>query len=771
MKKLFVSVLAIAGLVACTQETTLVQKGNAPMEFGGAFVENATRADSAVDPSTTTASLTGFDVWGFMDSPAGVVFEDEDVTGEQGNFTYVNTQYWVPGHDYYFAALAPMNSDNWDLDTAKANTFGAGEVSFKNVDGTEDLLYAATTVSTQDIKVGEAPVDKVKFQFSHLLSKVNFSFTNGFDNDNAYIDVKNVQMVVPQDATINLAVENWWDNYEDWTLVGAEETTLSFGDACAMTAPGVKQEVAEERFTIPASAEQKYIITFDVALYFGNVKAFENTVTSEVTGVALEMGRAYNFNATISAENISEDGKELLPIVFDVEKVNEWEENTANTAEAEFRAAMQFGGQVTLANDVVLSSPVVVAQNTILNLNGKTLTNAVDNKATDVLIVAEGATLTIEGDGVIEAVSGNDGYAVIAEGAVVINGGTIKSGVDANGEPNAVVYARGNGEVYVNGGYFPNDNVSKYVLNKKDSDRATTTIEVRGGKFENFDPANNAAENPGTNFVADGYNSNEVEAGVYVVSDALVVADAAAFAAALKSEAKNINVVLYKDLDVAISSLGQQTGGSGEYKLGGVDTETITIDLNGNKLNITTTYWSNLGAKNDNALFTIKNGTMTSSQPTGTWNSYDLTFSNCDYVFENVVFEKAIAFAATGKSVSLKDVTINETHDYYAMWICAEGLNVTADNLTIESLGRGIKIDEQYIDAPAKVTLTVKNSKFTTAKKAAIIVKSAAGAEINVENLDITGVAADKVNAVWVDEDSAAYFDLVTVNGATKIQE
>ena len=50
-------------------KTTLVQKGNAPMEFGAAFVENATRANAAVDPSTTTESITGFDVWGFMDSP------------------------------------------------------------------------------------------------------------------------------------------------------------------------------------------------------------------------------------------------------------------------------------------------------------------------------------------------------------------------------------------------------------------------------------------------------------------------------------------------------------------------------------------------------------------------------------------------------------------------------------------------------------------------------------------------------------------------------
>ena len=91
------------------------------------------------------------------------------------------------------------------------------------------------------------------------------------------------------------------------------------------------------------------------------------------------------------------------------------------------------------------------------------------------------------------------------------------AGLDATNAPNAVIYARNNGRVYVNGGYFPNDNASKFVLNKKDADRATTVIEVRGGKFGTFNPANNAAEEAGTNFVAEGYESVEVETNVWEV--------------------------------------------------------------------------------------------------------------------------------------------------------------------------------------------------------------------------------------------------------------
>lgn len=251
----------------------------------------------------------------------------------------------------------------------------------------------------------------------------------------------------------------------------------------------------------------------------------------------------------------------------------------------------------------------------------------------------------------------------------------------------------------------------------------------------------------------------------------VVVYTAEDLAAALTSEDELISVILGADVDLPISSLGAQTPGSGEYKLGGENTKAIDINLNGKLLNITTTYWSAIGAKNANATITIKNGSMTSSQPTGTWNSYDLTFANCNYAFENVVFEKAVALSNEGKAVNMKNVTINETHDYYALWITAEGQNVSIDGLTVNSLGRGIKIDEQYVSAPAKVTLSISNATFNTTKKAAIVVKSEAGANIALSNVNIAAVAADPFNAVWVDEDASSYAGLVTVNGGTKIVE
>jgi hypothetical protein len=105
------------------------------------------------------------------------------------------------------------------------------------------------------------------------------------------------------------------------------------------------------------------------------------------------------------------------------------------------------------------------------------------------------------------------------------------------------------------------------------------------------------------------------------------------------------------------------------------------------------------------------------------------------------------------------------------MWITAEGQNVTIDGLTVNSdNGRGIKIDEQYVDAPAKVALNISNAKFNTAKKAAIIVKSAAGADIALSNVNVSNTV-DPIHAVWVDEDAASYADLVTVTGGAVVVE
>lgn len=521
MKKILVCALAIAALASCQKNQVIETPSSPAIAFENAFVNNATRA--AADPSYGTADgqkeLTEISVYGFMNDVAGVVFDNERVAKDITNseltsaWKYANTQYWTPGNTYYFAAVAPLVAENGSVsvDYSKANTNGVGVLSFTQPEdaGSVDVLYDAKVVTCES-----NAMNPVSFTLNHLLAKVKFSFTNGFGNDNAKITVSNIKMTAPAAGSINLAQPDWWSTNQ-W-LLGEGETVLAFGDMeTSNLAKDAKTESQKERLTIPAGAEQTYVVTFDVELFYGTQSAYKASLATEIKNAALEMGKAYNFHATIDASNIvSGDGDDdaLKPIEFTA-TVKNWVDGNGYdggvietiTPEAALKAAVAEGGSIVLTEDVTLTEPLTITKDVVLNLNGCTITNKVDNASTDVIIVSEGATLTINGEGTVKAVTGNDGYAVIASGTVIINGGTFKSGVDADGAANAVVYARGNGKVYVNGGTFPNESNSAYVLNKKDSDRATTTIEVKGGTFTNFDPANNSAEGAGTNFLAEGY--------------------------------------------------------------------------------------------------------------------------------------------------------------------------------------------------------------------------------------------------------------------------
>ena len=475
-----------------------------------------------------------------------------------------------------------------------------------------------------------------------------------------------------------------------------------------------------------------------------NAKVEDNTITGGDVIVKLD---------SVDEMNANKSDNEIAHVTLDEGTYDFTEALTVNGA-----IQANLGGNVVLnANGQNITTGTSADYGFIALGEGNSLEINDANISTNggCIAAVNGAQVTFNGDK-LALTTGitNPRYNFYAEGAgskIIVNGGDISFSTKT--VRRAYVYAGEGTEVIINGGTFGTPSTKSGY---REGIIGTGKVTIYGGTF-GFDPSEWVAPTCTVKKVGENWVVMKPE-----------VATAEELAARLQDNIKEINVTLTEDIDLPISSLGQQTGGSGEYKLGGESTEKITIDLNGKTLNITTTYWSNLGAKNPNATFTIKNGTMTSSQATGTWNSYDLTFSNCDYVFEDVVFAKAVAFDNAGKKVTMKDVTINETHDYYAMWITAAGQNVAIDGLTINSDGRGIKIDEQYVDAPAKVTLNVKNATFNTVNKSAIIVKSAAGADIALENVNIAGVKEDTLNAVWVDEDAADYADLVTVTGGLK---
>ncbi|MBO5889859.1 MAG: hypothetical protein J6Q28_00325, partial [Alistipes sp.] len=228
------------------------------------------------------------------------------------------------------------------------------------------------------------------------------------------------------------------------------------------------------------------------------------------------------------------------------------------------------------------------------------------------------------------------------------------------------------------------------------------------------------------------------------------------------AESKSVEESLKKNSEVISIDLTDDVALNGNgVKWGGKDTNLIIIDgqnvatraaAEDYTLTFNTTYRLHIETVNPDAKVILRNLNVTTNKESGTWDIYDIQF-NCNVDIENVNFQKAIAFVKAGQTVTMKNVTISESHDYYAMWISAVGQTVNIDNLVVNSEGRGIKIDEEYLDASevAKVTLNINGADFNTKKKAAIMVKSVAGADITLSNVDIAGVAADSSNEVWVD--------------------
>ena len=368
MKKLLVSALAIVGLVACSQEQTLVSKSPASMEFGVASLDKATR----VDPSLTTDNLTGFNVWAWMDDESGNVLTAEDVEKVGGVWGYFNTAYWMPGHNYSFAAVAPMDSANWTYNLNGVDNGDNNTIDFKNIDGTEDLIYAVAERSTVNDAVGK-DYKAVELQFKHLLSKTKFTFKNGFATDNVTVQVTDVKMTAFAEATY--AAGKWGE------ATGATAEPLAYGNTAVMNA-GEPSVVADERLIIPAPATASYEITYTIQVWYGEKPGFENglPMKTTLTGWEFEQGKAYNFVAEITPESLNLD-----EIEFTV-KVDTWDEQNVNCGEID--EAFTFVTSAAQIQEILVN-----ASDDVTILFGD------DIKGDVTVLQKEGVNVTINGNG------------------------------------------------------------------------------------------------------------------------------------------------------------------------------------------------------------------------------------------------------------------------------------------------------------------------------------------------------------------------------------
>ena len=195
------------------------------------------------------------------------------------------------------------------------------------------------------------------------------------------------------------------------------------------------------------------------------------------------------------------------------------------------KALVATGGSAKLVDDIEIDYPLVLRGNTdvTIDLNGHSIVNKtqVNGNFTVVFNVTGNSHLTINGEGEVKALeetSDVDGYRMAIwaydDAVVDINGGYFYNKQLNPGTSN-LIYVMDRAVVNVAGGKFEtamlNAQGTSFLLNMQDASRATAKINITGGQFVAFDPADCISEGPHTNFVADGYMSVKTEDNVWTV--------------------------------------------------------------------------------------------------------------------------------------------------------------------------------------------------------------------------------------------------------------
>ena len=148
---------------------------------------------------------------------------------------------------------------------------------------------------------------------------------------------------------------------------------------------------------------------------------------------------------------------------------------TVVESEEQFIEAVAKGGSIQLGKDISLSKALTISKDVTIDLNNKNISETYNydkskNDSTSMFHVVEGGSLTVKGG---------------------------KYKIENSTHPEYI----------------------KYMLNLNDENghAGKAKIEVTGGSFTGYDPADSRSEDPAVSFVKQGYES-KVQDGVYTVT-------------------------------------------------------------------------------------------------------------------------------------------------------------------------------------------------------------------------------------------------------------
>jgi hypothetical protein len=312
-----------------------------------------------------------------------------------------------------------------------------------------------------------------------------------FENDNDLLHAVMNDKATPSNPT--------WD--WDWTIgsitlegveyILAEAVYTGVLPAGQTTIPSLKQIYLDKTATNEDIV--KFGDTYDILVFSQAVQA--DGFDSIIAGPAAALNEAFGVTSVTN---------------------NPWINKQSSFAPASKGVipALAEGGKVTLSSDVNVTSEEAAAKNvitkdTVLNFGSNTVTLNIPGATADTAnwigVEVQGGNVVFDAaDGGITTSANSDLFcSYVRNGATLtINDGTYIGG-------GSCVQVR-EGTLIVNGGYFEVSNPEadyRYVLNCTDANykNSTAQIIVQGGSFLNWNPANNASEGAGTNFVPAGY--------------------------------------------------------------------------------------------------------------------------------------------------------------------------------------------------------------------------------------------------------------------------
>ncbi len=605
MKKIIFSLLAIAALASCAKTEPVFTQDNSEIKIAPVTSMTTKANVNGVIDETTYPADEDFNVYAYWaNKPAGSNFEVDETNSANSAYlydvTFVNkglywggetTQYWPKNGSLRFAAYSPSDLPATVAHDLAADRFDISGLTYPvSVDGTYDILVTPTSKSY----TAQTAAANVSVVFEHALSWITFQLKST-EAANAKFTVTDV--IVNDVNNHGNLVADMKAGTKTWTTAMPQKFVV-FNDANGSTVTTTEK--------VYENGKGKSVLVLPQPTTTVTIK-----FTQEAVGDAPALvGQEVTIPLTLDQDEPWVAGKHYTyTVIFDLDEilinpsVEDWEEVTvpeidATATEAanqeELQAAVAAGRNVRLTDNINLTAPIEIGNSVVtkaagpvsvvIDLNGKNIIA----ESSDAIVVDNGASLEINGDGKVWAATNNASSANavwVKHGNVTINGGNYYVGKDG-AKRNDCIYigaaayvadaASKVSTVTINGGRFEaaaQEYNQYWVLNIRD-EFTSSKFYVKGGEFVNFDPSNNVSEGANTNFVADGYASYELEAGVWTVVSKAAETVVNTEAALRDAAAQGGKVVLGSDITVTESVMVAEG-------------KELTLNLNGH--NITNT--------------------------------------------------------------------------------------------------------------------------------------------------------------------------------------